>query len=243
MWKLYCTECRKKNIAPVKESKYRQIFCENYNLAFFKPKTDQCSLCELYKRKQSAGTVDQDLEHEYKQHQRNKSQARDEKERDKLRAKNDKSIYVATFDLQAVLTTPCSLVSELYYSRKLCCYNLTIYSLSDKQVFCHLWDETQGKRGSCEIATCLMKNTVSICSASNQVKEITYYSDTCGGQNRNQFVTASFLYTISQIPQLQTISHKFLQSGHSQMECDSVHSTIETAKGKHLFMYHPNGAP
>lgn len=130
-----------------------------------------------------------------------------------------------------MLTTPCSLVSELYYSRKLCCYNLTFYSLSDKHVTCHLWDETQRKRDSCEIATCLMKQTQSVCS-STPIEHITYFSDTCGGQNRNKFVAASFVYVISKCPCLKTLKQKFLQSGHSQMECDSVHATIENVKKK-----------
>lgn len=228
MWELYSKECERKGTSAVSHAMYRKIFCENYNISFYKPKKDQCSLCTLFERRKQTGTIDDVLQAEYDEHQKQKQRAREEKSKDKDRAKADKSIYVATFDLQAVLTTPCSLVSELYYSRKLCCYNLTLYSLADRQVVCHVWDETNGKRGSCEIATCLMKNTFSVSKSS--VKEIVYYSDTCGGQNRNQFVTASLLYTLFQCPNLNKISHKFLVSGHSQMECDSVHSTIEGAK-------------
>lgn len=229
MWKLYSEECQKKEKVPVSEAMYRKIFCEEFNLSFYRPKKDQCSTCTLYGRRKQAGTIDESLEEAYTLHQNEKERARQEKAMDKQRAMSEKDVYVATFDLQAVLTTPCSLVSELYYSRKLCCYNLTVYSLVDKQVFCHIWDETQCKRGSCEIATCLMKNTMTVCHSTN-IKEVVYFSDSCGGQNRNQFVTASHLYVISRLPQLQTINHKFLVSGHSQMECDSVHASIETAK-------------
>ena len=230
MWRLYVKECKKKNLNPVKQGKYRQIFCEDYNLSFFKPKKDQCSLCELYNRRMQAGTMNEETARKYDDHQIKKQEARDQKEQDKITALADKSRYVATFDLQAVLTTPCSLVNEMYYSRKLCCYNLTIYSLGSKQVYCHLWDETQGKRGSCEIATCLMKTTMSVTSASKDLKHITYYSDTCGGQNRNKYVAASFIYVLHKLPSVEIIEQKFLQSGHSQMECDSVHATIEIAK-------------
>lgn len=110
-----------------------------------------------------------------------KVKSREVKEKDKNKSKEDSRYYTATFDLQAVLTTPYPLVSEMYYSRTLCCYNLTIYTLCDKKAICPLCDENQGKRGSCDIATCLMKNTMSVCSASSGVKEIIYYSDTCGG--------------------------------------------------------------
>lgn len=221
MWELYKDWCTSKGHVPVKESKYRQIFCTKYM------------------RHQTNGTITS-IEGEYVNHQQWKTEAREEKAKDKQWAKEDKSFIVATFGLQAVLTTPCSLVSELYYSRKLCCYNLTVYNLGDKQVFFHLWDETDGKRGSCEIATCLLKSTQSFCSA--KATEVTYYSDTCGGQNRNTFVAASYLYSIVRIPQLRAINHKFLQSGHSQMECDAVHSTIEHAQKNTSIHVHHSGA-
>ena len=123
-----------------------------------------------------------------------------------------------------------SKVGELYYSRKLCVYNLSVYSLGGGQGVCHLWDETQGKRGANEIATCLFRNTASICQSNRMVDTIRYYCDTCGGQNRNRIVASSLLLSLSDNPQLQTINQKFLESGHSQMECDSVHSAIEKAK-------------
>jgi len=37
---------------------------------------------------------------------------------------------------------------------------------------------------------------------------------------------------MAKFPNLLEINHKFLESGHSQMECDSIHSTTETAKKK-----------
>ena len=136
-------------------------------------------MCKLFERRREAGTIDDLLQHEYDEHQKQKERAREEKSRDKDRAKTDKGIYVATFDIQAVLTTPCSLVGELYYSRKLCCYSLTIYSLADKQVVCHVWDETQCKRGSCEIATCLYKSTLSVCKTGT-IKKVVFFQSVAG---------------------------------------------------------------
>ena len=49
----------------------------------------------------------EDEEHFYL-HQRNKESSREEKSTDKERAKTDKSFFAATFDLEAVLPTPCS---------------------------------------------------------------------------------------------------------------------------------------
>ena len=53
-------------------------------------------------------------------------------------------------------------------------------------------------------------------------KETTFYSDTCGGQNRNKFVVAELLYTSMNIPSVEIVNHKFFESGNSQMESDSI---------------------
>lgn len=229
MWMLYQHGRKSKNLPAVKEAKYREIFCNDFNLSFFKPKHDQCSLCSLYSTQKEPSEI---LAKRYQEHQVRKNIARNEKTKDKMKSKSDPSCYAATFDLQAVLTTPCGQTGELYYTRKLCVYNLSFYSLGDSEGVCHVWDETQGKRGSQEIATCILKNTGSVCASKPKTKEITYYSDKCSGQNRNQFVAGAYLYSMAKFPNLQEINHKFLESGHSHMECDSIHSAIETAKKK-----------
>lgn len=62
------------------------------------------------------------------------------------------------------------------------------------------------------------------------IKSVSFFCDTCGGQNRNQQVAAMLLYAVKTIEHLNQIELKFLESGHSQMECDSMHSAIESAK-------------
>lgn len=76
--------------------------------------------------------------------------------------------------------TPCSLIGELYYKRKLCCYNLSFYELGNGNGTCYLWDETQGKRGSCEVGTCVYLYVTSGASDTSVIEEVTLYSDTCG---------------------------------------------------------------
>ena len=85
-----------------------------------------------------------------------KVQAREAKTSDKERAKRDPTHYVATFDLEDVLDTPCSKVSTMLCKRKLSCYNLTFYSLGSNLGVCYLWDESEGGHGSNEIETCLI---------------------------------------------------------------------------------------
>jgi len=71
------------------------------------------------------------------------------------------------------------------------------------------------------------------------LKELTYYSDTCGGQNRNQFVASAMMYALNQHDSIQVINHKFFERGHSEMEADSIHSAIERAK-KNSQIYNPS---
>ena len=67
-------------------------------------------------------------------------------------------------------------------------------------------------------------------SLPNIVKEVTIFSDCCGGQNRNQNLTAALIHAVNTIPHLEVITQKFLETGHTNMECDSMHAAISHAK-------------
>ncbi len=226
MYQLYKEWLVEKDETPVQLHTYRKLFNENYNFSFHQPKKDQCSTCTEYWIKREQGPVLKKDQDSYDDHQTWKIQAREKKEKDKERAIKDKTSHVSTFDLEAVLTTPCSLVSQLYYKRKLNVYNLTTYSLADKKGTCYMWDETNGKRGSCEIGTCLYLH---LSSLGIQVDHACCICDACGGQNRNQHVAGAMMYAAKHLS-LSIIDIVFLESGHTDMECDSMHSAIECAK-------------
>lgn len=227
MYDLYKTKCQEDGITPVSEKVYRNVFCNEYNFSFHKPKKDTCQTCNTYNEKKKTGNITESDQAMYIEHMKRKEQARTEKDADKKRAKNDKSLFVATFDLQAVLQTPCSNVSQTYYKRKLNSYNLTIYSLADARGTCYIWNETHGQRGSSEVGTCVISHIKSLPSS---IRHVVLYSDCCSGQNRNKFLASGLLHTISHSPHIEIIEQKFLESGHTQMECDSMHSAIEHAK-------------
>ena len=56
-------------LPPVKATKYRQIFCEEFNISFFKPKKDQCAQCVLHEMKKDSGGVDYHIEKLFQEHQ------------------------------------------------------------------------------------------------------------------------------------------------------------------------------
>jgi len=65
--------------------------------------------------------------------------------------------------------------------------------------------------------------------------KIILYSDGCGYQNRNVII-ANALLNFSIQHQVQ-IEQKFLVKGHTQMECDAVHSVIERKlKNKEIYL-------
>ena len=157
----------------------------------------------------------------------NKIRARLEKEKDKIKARGSNKIVTATFDMEAVLQTPCSKVSQMYYKRKLNCFNLSVYSLGDGKAVNYLWNEIEGQRGSCEVASCLHKY---ISSLPPSVDHVILYSDTCTGQNRNQYVSAALMNAVCQVPNIKIIDQKCLERGQTHMECDSMHAAIEFVK-------------
>lgn len=210
---------------------YRRIFCKNYNLSFFHPKKDQCLTCSRYQ--QASPDEKQRLEADYEYHLRRKNESQEAKAADKERAKMDESFMSVTFDLQSVLQIPSSEVSLTYYMRKLTMYNLTVYEAAPpNKAFCYCWTEINGKKGSCEIGTCLLKY---IRTLPPEIKHLSLFCDTCGGQNRNQQIAALLLYVV-QNSHLEIVEQKFLESGHTFMEVDSMHSAIERQK-KFLSVY------
>lgn len=85
----------------------------------------------------------------------------------------------------------------------------------------------EGGKGG-EIGTILLHYLTKCISAN--VTEISLFADTCSGQNRNQYVAAILLWVVQNIKHLQIIEQKFLESGHTYMEADSMHSAIKSQK-------------
>jgi hypothetical protein len=80
------------------------------------------------------------------------------KDLDKKKAAAEESFQTVTFDLQSVLQLPSSDVSLMYYSRKPCVYNLTVYERAKNyEAYCFCWKEHNGHRGSSQVGTILFK--------------------------------------------------------------------------------------
>ncbi|CAG5001788.1 unnamed protein product [Parnassius apollo] len=133
-------------------------------------------------------------------------------------------------DTQAVLLAPKSNVSSLYYKTKLCTHNFCLFNLRNKDGFSYLWNETEGGLSSDNFATIIVKFIKdkllpSIHREPEKDIKIILYSDGCTAQNRN-VVLANALLNVATLNNI-VIEQKYLEVGHTQMEADSMHATIE----------------
>lgn len=188
------------------------------NLSLYTPKKDQCDVCCGYE----VGNVPLET---YTEHQNRKSEARAEKELDKACALESKFVKVITMDVQAVLLTPKLNASALYYKTKLACHNFTVYDLETKDVCCYFWHEGEGDLSANSFASCLSNYIQQVVVDNPDLKHLIIYSDGCGYQNRNIVLANTLCHLSSQLN--ITITQKYLEKGHTQMEVDAVHSSIE----------------
>ncbi|VDI01121.1 Hypothetical predicted protein [Mytilus galloprovincialis] len=206
----FCSN-RGKNIISIKV--FRRIF-EDEHLSLFQPKKDQCDICCAFEMSNVS-------EEEYRNHVDRKEKARAEKASDKIRAQTSNDIKVVTLDLQAVLLCPLLKASALYYKTKLGCHNFTVHEMDSTHVTCYFWTESEGELTANSFASCLSDFIDKL----EGVKELVIYSDGCTYQNRNLTVSNTLLRQAFE--KKITIIQKYLEKGHTQMECDSIHSTIE----------------
>lgn len=155
MYSLYLQDCVENSIEKASFSMYTKIF-KSMHLSFHRPKKDQCSLCNSYL--QGSDEIKANLNDRYKKHIQEKEKVRYLKNNAKVEAKNhNTSVVCASFDLQQVIHVPISNDNKIFYKRRLAVFNFTIYDIGSRDCYCFTWNEGNGKRGSCEIATALCK--------------------------------------------------------------------------------------
>ena len=229
MYRLYVSMCEAESIVPCKEHTYRKVFNEKFNLSFHHPVKDTCGKCDEFKAKlmTAVGREKMDIEEARNNHHCLAEKAYLAKKADKEHAATTPGVVTASFDLQKVLPCPFLQTGIAFYKRQLAVYNLTIFETSDKGVkaHCMLWDETIAGRGSEEIGSALL---LWLERLPPNITDVRLYSDCCSGQNRNVFLSA-MLMEIAYKKNL-SISHTYLEPGHTHMEADTIHAAIEKQK-------------
>lgn len=237
MHELYCEENE-----IISLTKYAQIF-HTMNLKFKHPKIDTCNKCDTFKAKiEYVDSSDPEyvrLKDEQQIHHEKADLAYKSKDSDKNFATSNANIKMYTFDLQQCLPTPYLTTSVSYYKRQLNTYNLTIHDCVTNTAYCFMWHEGEGRRGANEIASCLYNHLNSFIS-NTSTDSIIFYSDSCAGQNKNSYVSTMFTLYLKTNQNIKTIDHKFLEPGHTHMECDVDHALIERKKKiNDMKIHHP----
>lgn len=222
----YKTKCLEKKVHYVSIFTFSKYFAEQ-NFALFMPRKDECNLCVGFKTKQITAE-------EYNEHISRKQLAQEEKQRDKIAAQQNQC-YVFTMDAQAVKLCPNINASAVYFKQRLQVHNFTVYNLASHQCTNYWWNETNGDLSASTFISIILHHLTTYCLSDRL--PIIIYSDGCGYQNRNHYLSNAI--SNFAIKHDKIIEQKYLEKGHTQMECDSAHAKIEV-KLKNEAIYIPN---
>lgn len=227
----YVTWCKEQAILPVKEDRYRRIFCTEYNIGFKLPKVDTCATCDelnnLIEANKENEQANRNLKSKLELHQRRAKAMQDDLKHETAVAKENPNKIVISFDLQQTLPTPHLTVGQAFYLRKAWTYNLGIHDCATGQASMFMWTEDVAKRGSEEIASCLLKYLTSRSTTGEE--EVIIYTDNCGGQNKNWVLMMLWLQLVRE-NRYNAIEHRFLVSGHTYLPSDRDFAVIEKHK-------------
>lgn len=209
MYKEWCLENHKTHV----ERKAFMLVLNQENISIYHPRKDQCDICFEF----SAGNISQE---EYEIHKTKKDEAREAKQLAIKQCSEDTLVF--TMDVQSILLCPKLLISKQYYKQKLQMHNFTIYVNNNRDVHCYVWHEGDGMVTSNEFTSCILH----FLNQSKNFKKIIMISDGCAYQNKNRVLASALASFTTENPAI-VIEQIILEKGHTMMEVDSVHSSLE----------------
>ncbi|XP_037047212.1 uncharacterized protein LOC119082004 [Bradysia coprophila] len=220
----------------VSQSFFKNIFYTKFNLRFKQPKKDTCLRCDIYavKRLTCFGTELKEIEDAHEAHLAEAESLSSQMKDDCAEAQNDDDLETLTFDAQKTHNLPKLSTSIAYYKRQMNLNNLGIHTGSTGKGKFNIWIETEASKGTQEVASCLKMH---IEKFPKPKKRLILWSDSCGGQNRSIKFVMMMIFILQNHKTLETISMRYLQSGHSFLPNDSEFGEAETALKKHDNLY------
>ncbi|CAG5043443.1 unnamed protein product [Parnassius apollo] len=233
----YCRSSSSKLYSePIWNSVYGDMYAEYKKFCSNNNKRRYCvAMFERKYRKLNSyknGNINED---EYRSHLKKKETARQNKDNDKNNTEDDVLVY--TMDVQAVLLCPRIQASAVYYKTKLKVHNYTHYNLKTKAVICYLWHEGSGGLDSDVFTSIMMKHLKAELEKAPNTKKIILWNDGCGYQNRSLNLSNALIEL--SVEKNIIIEQKYLEVGHTQMEVDSIHSSIERKLPPHREIFIP----
>lgn len=216
--------------------KYREIFNSKFNISFGYPRSDTCSFCDELKveveclsDKIKRCTADskelkqlnealQALQTKKELHLRKADTFYARKRAARLEAQNNPKKEAIAMDFAKNLQVPNITTNDTYYRRQLAFYMFNIHVLSSSEAIFYTYPEICGKKGADDVASMLFDFIFN--QLDPQVKELTIFCDSCGGQNKNFTIFRMIHYIVHFTKRLTEIKVVFPVRGHSYLECD-----------------------
>lgn len=147
----------------------------------------------------------------------------------------DPDVLKVIFDKQQNQPLPKLSVGEIFYSRQVWFYNLTVMlhckSQDRNNISHYTWLETESGRGANEVASCvidfLQKLDKYLSSHPNKKYTLHLFSDSCASQNKNTILLACLMKFLEESSNFIKIRHFFPIRGHSFMPADRVFGRVE----------------
>ncbi|GFO09182.1 hypothetical protein PoB_003568700 [Plakobranchus ocellatus] len=171
----------------------------------------QCDLCISYKQGNCK-------KKKYDDHIARKLAAQAEKKC--VKEMTDDTTSVWTMDVQSVLPCPRTKASSLFYRTKLVLHNMTYCNLKTKEGYCYVFDETHRNVSNEMFGWLHHSHFTKYCEKNPTIMNLIIFSDDCGYQNKCCSVANSLVQLA--LERDITVEQKYLVSGHTQMECDSM---------------------
>lgn len=222
--------------APVSKSFYKKIFYKDFNLRFKKPKKDTCHKCDRFEVEKKLHTGEELalIEEKHNSHIEHGESLQAQMKKDMAAAKDNDDLETLPFDMMKIMQLPKVPTSISYYKRQLNLYNFGIHVSSTGQGEFNLWLEHEASKGTQEVGSCLKMRIDRI---TKPIKKLILWSDSCGGQNRSIKLVLMMIYILQNHPTLQSISMRYLLSGHSFMPNDTEFGDAECALKQYERLY------
>lgn len=227
---------------------YRRVIKE-LNISFAKLGNEECEICEKYKLH---NPDIMEIRHrnctgckEYELHHRRYILARQKYDEDKSRQmsmqdQTSDAMYYSV-DLEKVIMCPrLDEFKVAIFCPRLILFNESFVPLGDKKfrgardTFACIWHEAIAGRKKDDIISCFRAFFLHY----RDVKHITLWLDNCAAQNKNWSLFSYLLNLInSSDVNLETITLKYLEVGHTYMSADEFHHQVELSLKKKKRIY------
>ncbi|CAH1980234.1 unnamed protein product [Acanthoscelides obtectus] len=216
---------------------FSRIFSNDFNIGFGTPATDVCGFCTRHLNLLSMVNGQREKQTVITNLRVHKLRA---KQFFKMMKEKSGDGMAFCFDLQQVQPLPKVPISEAFYAQQLSLYVFCITDITCKRPIFYSWLEHQAGRGATEVGSALY-DFLRKAEFPKNLKELTLFSDGCGGQNKNSHIVHMLMMWLhKEAPKgLQSIRMVFPIRGHSYLPADRIFGRCEKLIRSHITLKSP----